>query len=152
LRPWARSYVASRLDAINALKSPLVDSVLRLTGGWNDPCQNLFAASGSSSQIEHVGAGIFDGLRGTAGAERFGIPTEMLAAFNTLANWCPDDSSTLDIADVLRDIEEAEVKAILRFGALVGILSIKPDPADPKRELVDMNVLAREILSADLQQ
>ena len=76
----------------------------------------------------------------------------MLAAFNTLANWCPDDSSTLDIADVLRDIEEAEVKAILRFGALVGILSIKPDPADPKRELVDMNVLAREILSADLQQ
>lgn len=152
LRPWARSYVASRLDAINALKSPLVDSVLRLTGGWNDPCQSLFAASGSSSQIEHAGADIFDGLRGAAGAERFGIPTEMLTAFNTLANWCPDDSSTLDIADVLRDIEDAEVKAILRFGALVGILSIKPDPADPKRELVDMNVLAREILSADLQQ
>jgi hypothetical protein len=41
LRPWARSYLASRLYSIDALRSPLVDKILQLTGGWNDPCQTL---------------------------------------------------------------------------------------------------------------
>jgi hypothetical protein len=152
LRPWARSYVASRLDAINALKSPLVDTVVRLTGGWNDPCQRLFAASETASQIEPIGAEIFGTLRGLAGGERFGIPTDMLASFKTLAAWCPDDSSTLDVTDVLRDFKDVDVNVLLRFGSLVGILSLKLDPADPKCEMVDMNVLARDILSLDVQK
>src|SRR5882762_4660590 len=35
---------------------------------------------------------------------RFGVPVDLLEAFKALSVWCPDGSSTSDVADVLRDV------------------------------------------------
>jgi AAA domain len=153
LRPWARSYVASRLDAINALKSPVIDSILESTGGWNDLCQTIFSTGASGNQLENAAKDLVQSLKRGGASERFGVPPYLSKAFNALSVWCPDGSSTADIAEVLRDISsDLDINVLLRFGSLVGILSLKVDPADSKRELMDMNVLARDILSSSAEQ
>jgi hypothetical protein len=153
LRPWARSYVASRLDAINALKSPVIDSILESTGGWNDLCQTIFSTGASGNQLENAAKDLVQSLKRGVASERFGVPPYLSKAFNALSVWCPDGSSTADIAEVLRDISsDLDINVLLRFGSLVGILSLKIDPADSKRELMDMNVLARDVLSSSAEQ
>jgi hypothetical protein len=153
LRPWARSYVASRLDAINALKSPVIDSILQSTGGWNDLCQTIFSTGASGNQLENAAKDLVQSLKRGVASERFGVPPYLSKAFNALSVWCPDGSSTADIAEVLRDISsDLDINVLLRFGSLVGILSLKIDPADSKRELMDMNVLARDVLSSSAEQ
>ena len=151
LRPWARSYLASRLNSIDALRSPLVDKILQLTGGWNDPCQTVFSSVNSGSQVESTATDVISSLKKNDAFGRFGVPVDLLEAFKALSVWCPDGSSTSDVADVLRDVSTGlDAKALLRFGSLVGILALKIDPSDPKREFIEMNVLARDILGSGI--
>jgi len=90
-------------------------------------------------------------LKKTDAFGRFGVPVDLLEAFKALSVWCPDGSFTSDVTDVLRDVSTSlDANALLRFGSLVGILSLKFDPSDPKREFIEMNVLARDILGSGI--
>ncbi|GLS16993.1 hypothetical protein GCM10007874_00080 [Labrys miyagiensis] len=141
LKPWARSYIVTRLDALNALKPATVDRILDATGGWNELCQSLFAAATTGAQIEKSVAE----LRATLGKDsilpRFGVPKELAVELQTVVEICGESTPLSDLLDVLGGVNTYEVA--IRFGALMGVLAISSDPQTRGGQVVSSNPIVR---------
>ncbi|PSH54625.1 hypothetical protein CU100_25945 [Phyllobacterium endophyticum] len=145
LRPWARSYLATRLDMLNSLKSATIDKILDATGGWNDPCQTIFSPATTGAQIEKVLLEVATSLDSESVFTRFGVPAEFAATFRTIAEYCEDGTPIADAIEVMEG--DIDPNVAIRFGTLVGVLSTVSDPQNSHGLLVSVNSVARKMLS-----
>ncbi|MGB8292768.1 MAG: ATP-binding protein [Rhizobium ruizarguesonis] len=143
LKPWSRSYIAARLDAINGLKPQTIDRVLEVTGGWNDPCQLVFASAASGAAVDKMLMELSAQQNGDI-LDRFGMPPEFSPIFSTLADYCEGETAE-SILSLFEDRELAS--AAIRFGLLTGILTTAAaDPNSGASERFSMNGLAKSLI------
>ncbi|CAN7228821.1 AAA family ATPase [Mesorhizobium caraganae] len=141
LRPWARSYLATRLDGLNALKTATVDKILKTTGGWNEPCQTIFAHAMTGAQLEKAISEAASALEKAGVTSLFGTAPELVPAYRTMATYCEDGTPADEIADLIADASCSSVA--IPFGAFAGILTLSANPLNAGSKLVSMNPLAR---------
>ena len=147
LRPWSRSYLAARLDALNALRPASIDRIVVATGGWNEPCHTLFkAATASPGRIlKLVESAASDLITGADILTRLGIRNELLPIFRNLAPWAADDALSVEYFNAIcrQEQESADPAIVGNYASHVGILSFAPDDATKNLDArVDMNPLA----------
>ncbi|XUY30029.1 AAA family ATPase (plasmid) [Agrobacterium sp. rho-8.1] len=143
LKPWSRSYIAARLDAINGLKPKTIDRIVEVTGGWNDPCQAVFASAASGAAVDKMLQELSTQQSGDI-SERFGMPPEFFAIFSTLADYCEGETAD-SILSLFEDRELASTA--IRFGLLMGILTTTAaDPNSGASERFSMNGVAKTLI------
>lgn len=144
LKPWARSYIAARLDSINSLKPQTIDRILEVTGGWNDLCHMLFASASSNATISKWLQDLPASFGSEAFATRFGVPSEYIAIFQSITDF--DGEPPEAVVSLLED--EPLTSSAIRFGVLMGILTITAaHPNSDSAQILTMNSIAKTMLT-----
>ncbi|MGX1109833.1 hypothetical protein AB7M47_008216 [Bradyrhizobium elkanii] len=147
LRPWARSFLATRLDALHLIGS--IEDVLRGTEGWSEPTQavlaNLQRGMRVNVAMDHaLAAAVKDG------AEAIGIGERLAPAFVTLAQWCGETgikaSYGKDALVVEGKPDGIDPDYIVRFAATIGVASLSNPSAPADQQIIVMDDFVRRVL------
>jgi hypothetical protein len=153
LRPWTRSYLAVRLDALNALRPNMIDRIAKATGGWNEPCHALFkAATMTPAKIVKLIEDSASEVIADAGLfVRLGVRSDLIPVLRNLAPWADDDALSTEYFEAICRNEQdlADPAVIGNYANYVGLLSLSRDEAGKLLDLrVEMNPLAIAALKA----
>ncbi|QIO36948.1 hypothetical protein [Bradyrhizobium sp. 1(2017)] len=149
LRPWARSYLGSRLESLQ-LSGDLVDRIFRATGGWSEiagPLLSRIAEDGRRAPdlVEREKETV---LSSTDLLDRLGIPRQLIGFYRDLAAYA--DGSTITTTDFQSlctfDGRNISPRVVGIYSDLLGIISFPPDQSGQGIRKVDLNPLVHAAL------
>jgi hypothetical protein len=149
LRPWARSYLGSRLESLQ-LPIDLIEQIRTATGGWSEIVSPLMERIGERpSEASALVAQEGKRLRQTDMLDRLGIPADLVDFYRELAAY--SEGSTITPSDFqylcTSDGRTISPRAVGAYSDLLGILSFPPDPTAARgQRRVDLNPLVHAIL------
>jgi hypothetical protein len=149
LRPWARSYLGSRLESLQ-LPIDLIDQIRNATGGWSEVVSPLMDRIGERpSEANTLVAQEAKRLRQSDMLDRLGIPGDLIDFYRELAAY--SDGSTITASDFqylcTSDGRNISPRVVGAYSDLLGILSFPPDPTSVRgQRRVDLNPLVHAIL------
>jgi hypothetical protein len=149
LRPWARSYLGSRLESLQ-LPIDLIDQIRAATGGWSEFVAPLMDRIGERpSEANALVAQEAARLRQSELLDKLGIPTDLTDFFRELAAY--SEGSTITSSDFqylcTSDGRNIAPRAVGTYSDLLGILSFPPDTSSARgQRRVDLNPLAAALL------
>jgi hypothetical protein len=149
LRPWARSYLGSRLESLQ-LPIDLIDQIRNATGGWSEIVSPLMDRIGERpSEASALVAQEGKRLRESDMLDRLGIPDDLIGFYRELAAY--SDGSTITASDFqylcASDGRKISPRVVGAYSDLLGILSFPPDPTSVRgQRRVDLNPLVHAIL------
>lgn len=150
LRPVTRSYLGSRLEALQ-LSGDLMDRILEATGGWSDTVGPLLARiserPGQASALIDADRQSLLALPGLY--ERLGIPPELISFFRELAQYA--DGSVITYRDFQHlctsDGRKIAPSVLAVYCDVLGIISFSPDQSGNRGlHKVDLNPLVHAAL------
>jgi hypothetical protein len=143
LRPWSRSFLGTRVDAIQ-LPGDLVDRIYEKTGGWNEIVDPLMTRiSDKPSEVAAlVSAASQDAVSSPALLPDLGISQDLLGFFKELALYA--DGSTITTTDFqylcTSDGRGISSGIVGTYSDLLGILSFPPNQGGEQvHRKVDLN-------------
>lgn len=149
LRPWARSYLGSRVESLQ-LAGDLVDRILEATGGWSEIAGPLLSriaenTGRASDLIRQENATI---LASSDLLDRLGVPQQLIGFFRDLAAYA--DGSTITTTDFQSlctfDGRNISPRVVGIYSDLLGIISFPPDQSGEGIRKVDLNSLVHAAL------
>jgi hypothetical protein len=149
LRPWARSYLGSRIESLQ-LAGDLVDRIIQATGGWSEIAGPLLAritenTGHASDLIKQENAMV---LASSDVLDRLGIPQQLVGFFRDLAAYA--DGSTITTTDFQSlctfDGRNISPRVVGIYSDLLGIISFPPDQFGQGIRKVDLNPLVHAAL------
>jgi hypothetical protein len=149
LRPWARSYLGSRVESLQ-LAGDLVDRILHATGGWSEIAGPLLSritenTGHASDLIKQENATV---LAASDLLDRLGIPQQLIGFFRDLAAYA--DGSTITTTDFQSlctfDGRNISPRGVGIYSDLLGIISFPPDQSGQWIRKVDLNPLVHAAL------
>jgi hypothetical protein len=149
LRPWARSYLGSRVESLQ-LAGDLVDRILQATGGWSEIAGPLLSritenTGRASDLIQQENATI---LASSDLLDRLGVPQQLIGFFRDLAAYA--DGSTITTTDFQSlctfDGRNISPRVVGIYSDLLGIISFPPDQSGEGIRKVDLNPLVHAAL------
>lgn len=149
LRPWARSYLGSRIESLQ-LVGELVDRILQATGGWSEIAGPLLSritenTGHASDLIKQENATV---LATSDLLDRLGIPQQLIGFFRDLAAYA--DGSTITTTDFQSlctfDGRNISPRVVGIYSDLLGIISFPPDQSGQGIRKVDLNPLVHAAL------
>jgi hypothetical protein len=149
LRPWARSYLGSRLESLQ-LPIDLIDQIRNATGGWSEVVSPLIDRIGERpSEASALVAQEGKRLRESDMLDRLGIPGDLIDFYRELAAY--SDGSTITASDFqylcASDGRNISPRVVGAYSDLLGILSFPPDPTSARgQRRVELNPLVHAIL------
>lgn len=149
LRPWARSYLGSRLESLQ-LPIDLIERIRRATGGWSEVVAPLMDRIGERpSEASALVAQEGKRLLQSDMLDKLGIPADLVDFYRELAEY--SEGSTITSSDFQylcgSDGRNISPRVIGAYSDLLGILSFPPDPAGARgQRRVDLNPLVHAIL------
>jgi hypothetical protein len=145
LRPWSRSFLGTRVDAIQ-LPGDLVDRIYEKTGGWNEIVDPLMTRiSDKPNEVAAlVSAASQDAVSSPALLPDLGISQDLLGFFKELALYA--DGSTITTTDFqylcTSDGRGISSGIVGTYSDLLGILSFPPNQGGEQvHRKVDLNPL-----------
>jgi hypothetical protein len=149
LRPWARSFLATRLDAMHMIGS--IEEVIGGTEGWSEPTQTVVASLQKGVKVKiAVEQALAAAVRERS--ELIGLGGSVPSAFVTLANWCGESGIKLpDAKDALAleaKPEGVDPDAVLRFASNIGLVALSNPSASPDQQTIVMDQFVRHVLLA----
>lgn len=150
LRPWSRSFLGTRVDAIQ-LPGDLVDRIYEKTGGWNEIVDPLMTRiSDKPGEVSTlVSAASQDAILSPALLTDLGISEDLLGFFKELALYA--DGSTITTTDFqylcTSDGRGISSGIVGTYSDLLGILSFPPNQGGEQvHRKVDLNPLVLAVL------
>lgn len=149
LRPWARSYLGSRIESLQ-LSGDLVDRIFQATGGWSEiagPLLSRIADEGwqAADLIDREKEAL---MSSPDLLERLGIPTQLIGFYRDLAAYA--DGSTITTTDFQSlctfDGRNISPRVVGIYSDLLGIISFPPDQSGQGIRKIDLNPLVHAAL------
>ncbi|TWI76469.1 uncharacterized protein DUF3893 [Bradyrhizobium huanghuaihaiense] len=149
LRPWARSYLGSRIESLQ-LAGELVDRIMQATGGWSEIAGPLLSRIVDDTRhapdlIKQEREAI---LTSSDLLDRLGIPQQLIGFYRDLAAYA--DGSTITTTDFQSlctfDGRNVSPRVVGIYSDLLGIISFPPDQSGQGIRKVDLNALVHAAL------
>lgn len=149
LRPWARSYLGSRLELLQ-LPIDLIEQIRTATGGWSEFVSPLMDRIGERpSDAGALVAQEAKRLRQTDLLDKLGIPTDLIDFYRDLAAY--SEGSTITSSDFqylcTSDGRNIAPRVVTAYSDLLGILTFPADPSSARgQRRFELNPLAATLL------
>lgn len=150
LRPWTRSFLATRMEECQ-VDPDLLDEVRHATGGWSeivDPLINLIADISVAEARAKIALARQAAVASKSTPYELGVPPDLSDFMRMLAQYADGSTvTTKDFQDLCHE-EKLDPKVVGTHSDLVGLLLFPPDEGgDHLHRSVDFNPLALATLT-----